>query len=164
MFESDHDEEPCLLKHDEGRLLIDLCGHLLKYEWNFAGGGGQSLLWLEATTFLNYIDIYLSDHLLNYGWNFAGGGGNSLLWPEATAFLNHLGTYSRPEARGHIVLFSHKSLLPPGQMVTTLLHGDKRRTLLITTKGWKWRHGLPLQERWTIEIIGIVQQLQVYKA
>ena len=77
---------------------IYLTSHLLKYEWNFAGGGGHSLLWLEATTFLNYIDIYLSDHLLKYGWNFAGGGGNSLLWPEATAFLNHLGTYSRPEA------------------------------------------------------------------
>ena len=56
------------------------------------------MLWLEGTTFLNYIDIHLSDHLLKYGWNFAGGGGNSLLWPEATAFLNHLGTYSRPEA------------------------------------------------------------------
>ena len=79
MFESDHDEEPCLLKHDEGRLLIDLSGHLLKYEWNFGGEGGQSLLWLEATTFLNYIDIYLIDHLLKYGWKFAGGGGNSLL-------------------------------------------------------------------------------------
>ena len=78
MFESDHDEEPCLLKNYEGRLLIDLC-HLLKYEWNFAGGGGQSLLWLEGTTFLNYIDIHLSDHLLKYGWNFADEGGNSLL-------------------------------------------------------------------------------------
>ena len=115
-------------------LIFYLSDHLLKYEWNFAGGGGQSLLWLEATTFLNYIDIYLSDHLLNYGWNFAGGGGSSLLWPEVTAFLNHLGTYSRPEARSHIVLFSHNSLLPPGQMVT-LVHGDKRQTLSITTKG-----------------------------
>ena len=58
---------------------LDLHGHLLKYEWNFAGGGGQSLLWLEGTTFLNYIDIHLSDHLLKYGWNFADEGGNSLL-------------------------------------------------------------------------------------
>ena len=55
------------------------------------------MLWLEATTFLNYIDIYLSDHLLKYGRNFAGGGGNSLLWPEASACLNYLGAYSWPE-------------------------------------------------------------------
>ena len=97
------------------------------------------MLWLEATTFLNYIDIYLSDHLLKYGWNFAGGGGNSLLWPEATAFLNHLGTYLRPEVDIVVYgptphcLFSHNSLLPSGQMVTTLVHDDKRRTLLIMT-------------------------------
>ena len=31
-----------------------LTRHLLKYEWNFTGGGGHSLLWLEATTFLNH--------------------------------------------------------------------------------------------------------------
>ena len=74
-----------------------LTSHLLKYEWNFAGGGGHSLLWLESTTFLNYIYIYLSDHLLKYGRNVAGGGGNSLLWPEASACLNYLGAYSRPE-------------------------------------------------------------------
>ena len=71
--------------------------HLLRYEWNFTGGAGHSLLWLEATTFLNYIYIYLSDHLLKYGRNVAGGGGNSLLWPEATSCLNHLGAYSRPK-------------------------------------------------------------------
>ena len=65
MFESDVDEEPFTIG-------LDLRGHLLKYEWNFADGGGQSLLWLEAITFLNYIDLYLSDHLLEYGWNFAG--------------------------------------------------------------------------------------------
>ena len=44
-----------------------LTSHLLKYEWNFAGGGGHSLLWLEATTFLNYIDIYLTTISLNMG-------------------------------------------------------------------------------------------------
>ena len=71
--------------------------HLLRYEWNFTSGAGHSLLWLEATTFLNYIYIYLSDHLLKYGRNVAGGGGNSLLWPEASACLNYLGAYSRPE-------------------------------------------------------------------
>ena len=71
--------------------------HLLRYEWNFTGGAGHSLLWLEATTFLNYMDIYLNDHLLKYGRNVAGGGGNSLLWPEASVCLNYLGAYSRPE-------------------------------------------------------------------
>ena len=79
-----------------------------------------------------------SDHLPKHVRNFAAGGCHSLLWPEATAFLNHLGTYSRPEANIVVYgptphcLFSHNSLLPPGQMVTTLLHGDKRRTLLRT--------------------------------
>ena len=34
-------------------LTFYLSDHLLKYEWNFTGGGGHSLLWLEATTFLN---------------------------------------------------------------------------------------------------------------
>ena len=77
--------------------IIYLTSHLLKYELNFAGRGGHSLLWLEAITFLNYIDIYFSDHLLKYGWNFAGGGGNSLLWPEASACLNYLVDYSRPK-------------------------------------------------------------------
>ena len=71
--------------------------HLLRYEWNFTGGAGHSLLWLEATTFLNYMDIYFNDHLLKYGRNVAGGGGNSLLWPEASVCLNYLGAYSRPE-------------------------------------------------------------------
>ena len=56
--------------------------------------------------------------------NFAAGGGHSLLWPEATTFLRHRRAYSRPEAdtvacglrqQGFI---GHKSLLPPGQMVT----------------------------------------------
>ena len=68
-----------LLLHTNIRATYLLHSHLLKYECNFAGGGGHSLLWLEATTFLNYIDIYLIDHLLKYGWKFAGGGGNSLL-------------------------------------------------------------------------------------
>ena len=84
------------------------------------------MLWLEGTTFLNYIDIYLSDHLLKYGWNFAGEGGNSLLWPEATTILNPMVAYSWPETdivvygmRPH-GLISHKSRLPPGQKVTII--------------------------------------------
>ena len=68
-----------LLLHTNIRATYLLHSHLLKYDCNFAGEGGHSLLWLEATTFLNYIDIYLIDHLLKYGWKFAGGGGNSLL-------------------------------------------------------------------------------------
>ena len=112
-----------------------LTSHLLKYEWNFAGGGGHSLLWLEATTFLNYIDIYLSDHLLKYGWNFAGGGGNSLLWPVVTAFLNHLGTYSRLEV-GTVAcgcrpqdLMTQKSRLRPGYLVTLEMVSDAHGNL-----------------------------------
>ena len=124
-----------LLLHTNIRATYLLHSHLLKYDCNFAGEGGHSLLWLEATTFLNYIDIYLIDHLLKYGWKFAGGGGNSLLQPEATAFLNHLGIYSRLEVDTVACgwrpqdLMTLKSRLRPGHLVTLEMVSDAHGNL-----------------------------------
>ena len=70
---------------------IYLSDHLFKYGWNFAGEGGDSLLWPEATTILNPMVAYS--------------------WPETDIVVYGM----RPHG-----LICHKSRLPPGQIVTTI--------------------------------------------